>query len=109
MSIRRLAIFEDEWRLLVDLVTGFSHDRCHPMRFEMAAKGLIRIGLVEEVSNGIRVTQLGQQMRASCPPYGYGGPRVWAGVVEADGIESPSLTGLGVPRGVMVALAGAAN
>ncbi|AMV16460.1 hypothetical protein [Planctomyces sp. SH-PL14] len=92
MSMRRLAIFEDEWRLLVDLVTGFSHDRCHPMRFELAVKGLMRVGLVEEVSNGVRVTQLGRQVRASCPPFGYGGPRVWAGVVEADGTMKPAAT-----------------
>jgi hypothetical protein len=47
-------IFENEWRLLVDLVAGFKLAHYDPLELDAAMQGLIRNGLVEEVRNGTR-------------------------------------------------------
>ncbi|AMV19621.1 hypothetical protein VT03_17125 [Planctomyces sp. SH-PL14] len=44
--------------------------------------GLERAGLIEEVPNGYRVTELGRRVRAEMPAFGHGGPRVWTGLAE---------------------------
>jgi len=84
MPIRRLELFEDEWRLLVDLIAGFKLSHYHPVRLAEAMRGLLRNGLVEEVPNGTRVTSFGYRVRADQPGYVSGGPRVWYGVMESD-------------------------
>lgn len=82
MSIRRLAIIEEEWRLLVDLVAGFDHRRYESAELRRAMAGLERAGLVQEVRNGFRVTELGRRVRADAPAFGHGAPRVWIGQHE---------------------------
>lgn len=79
MAIRRLTIFEDEWRLLVDLVCGFNLADYDPDELQLATAGLLRMRLLEEVPNGLRVTALGHRVKIDSPPYVYGVPRVWFG------------------------------
>lgn len=99
MAIRRLTILEEEWRLLVDLIAGFNLAHYHPVKFDQALEGLLRIGLVEEVRHGTRVTSLGYRVRAAAPLYALGEPRIWYGVDEPDaaGDRPGSESGSGPP------------
>ena len=74
--MRPLRIFEDEWRLLVDLVEGFRVEQYDVE--DLALEGLLRMRLVHETPQAFVVTELGRRVRAAEPPYIPGAPRVWS-------------------------------
>jgi hypothetical protein len=90
--LRRVTIFEDEWRLLVELVDGVQSAEYDLAGLGLATEGLLHVGLVEATTRGLRPTGLGRQIRADAPAYVAGGPRVWVDRYSSASIMSDGET-----------------